>query len=381
MLKNIQIKNFKSLENINVELPQFALIVGHNGAGKTNLLTTIRLISLLASGNQLDGVLNTLNITPTEFFYDENNLKTEFNLDLNIKSKSVKYSLEIVRLPNELGLTIGKETLVVQGEEILKRDGNSYLSIKQDNATVPSQPIINKQLALSVFEGLKIVTEVKQWFARIVVDTFEPILLKSYGTPPKNESTLSNSLAEKLYFLKTNKNSIFNEVVMVFKKMIDGLETVDVEVTPNGTLMLKFKETHVSKEYRSFSASNGNLRTMGIILALYGEPKPSAIFIDEIENALHPTRIHKVINTLRFLTQGEFDSLQVVMTTHNPVVLDYVNSEEIVYAYKKGGKTDFVNPYKNKNVMYELDQAKQEDLSLSNLFASGVLEGIFTSDL
>jgi predicted ATPase len=171
---------------------------------------------------------------------------------------------------------------------------------------------------------------------------------------------------------------VFSKVVTVFRKMIDNLETVDVEITPSGSLMLKFRETNVNRDYRSFSASNGNLRTMGIILALYGEPKPSAIFIDEIENALHHSRIHSVINTLKFLTQ---DRLQVVMTTHNPIVLDYITPEEIVYCYKKGGKTDFENPYKNKNVMYEIQQAKEENLSLSNIFASGVLEGIFTSDL
>jgi predicted ATPase len=381
MIKNILIKNFKSLENVDLELPKFALIVGYNGAGKTNLLTAIKFISLLTSGKQIEAVLDTLNILPTEFFYNTNITTAVFSLDLNIKSKSIKYIFEIVKLPNDPGLSVGKEILLVQNEAILTRIGNQSIIIRQENINLHSAPIVNNQLAISVFEGLKIVTEVKEWLSRIVIDTFEPLLLKNYGVPSKSEKSLSNNLAERMYYLKTNKPNVFSEVVMVFKRMIDGLESVDVEVTPAGNLVLKFRELNVNNVYRSFSASNGNLRTMGIILALYGDTKLSAIFIDEIENALHPSRIHSVINTLRFLAQGEPNHLQVVMTTHNPVVLDYVSPEEIVYCYKKGGKTVFINPYKNINVMYELKQAKENNLSLSNLFASGSLESIFISDL
>lgn len=381
MIKSISIKNFKSFESISFEIPNFALIIGYNGAGKTNLLTAIRFISLLTSGKQIDAVLETLNILPTEFFHNNENLPAEFNLDLNIKSKSIKYSFEITKLPNSVGLSVGKEVLLVQNEEILRRESNLSITIKKNNDNVPNQPIVNNQLAISVIEGVQIVTEIKDWLSKIIVDTFEPILLKTYGSPAKSQGSLSNNLAERLYYLKNNKMDVYNEVINVFKKMIYGLESVDVEVNPNGTLILKFKEQDVSKEYRSYSASNGNLRTMGIVLALYGEPKPSAVFIDEIENALHPSRIHSVIQTLKYLTQQEQNHLQVIMTSHNPILLDYVDSKEIVYCYKKVGKTFFVNPYKNSTVMFELQQAKDQNLSLSNLFATGSLENIFTTDL
>ncbi len=381
MIKNIQINNFRSFEKIDFDLPTFSLIIGYNGAGKTNLLTAIKFISLLAKGNQIEAVLDMLNLLPTEFFHDNNQLTAEFILELNIKSKSVKYSFDIIRLPNSVSLTVGTETLIVQSEEILKRDGNSSITLKNNGTLIPTQPVVNNQLAISIIEGVKIVTEIKDWLSKIIVDTFEPNLLKTYGVSSKSINSLSSNLTDRLYFLKTSKEDIFKEVVGIYKKMIHGLESVDVIVNPNSTLTLTLKENKIDNPYSSYAASNGNLRTMAIVLALYGEQKPSAIFIDEVENALHPSRIDSVIKTLKYLTQEEQNTLQVVMTSHNPVVLDYVQPEEIVYAYKKDGKTTFENPYKNPNVLQEIQFAKNENLGLSSLFASGTLESIFTSDL
>lgn len=380
MIQKVVIKNFKSLKQINCEVPQFSVIVGYNGAGKTNLLTAIKLISLLANGKQIGDSFKALNIWPSEFFFDPNNPRAEFNLELMIKSKSVKYSFDLIRTNPENGFIVDKELLLVQNEEILKREGNSPIKIKQDNSQVEVSPIVGNQLALSVLEGSKLINEVKDWLSKIIVETFEPNILKNYGIPPKDSMSLSGALAEKLYYLKNNEPVIFEEVVSTFKKIIPGLEKVDVELLPNEGLLVKFKETSIDREYRSFSASNGNLRAMGIISAMFGKPKLSAIFVDEIENSLHPSRIKSVINFLKYLAEDETDKLQVVMTTHNPVLLDYVTTEQIIYCYKKNGITHFENPYKNATVKYHLQQSKKEDISLRELFASGLLEEIFTND-
>src|SRR5438876_2443336 len=118
MITNVSIKNFKSLKEVNFDLPQFTVIVGYNGAGKTNLLTAIKLISSLTSGKQINAAFDVLNIWPDEFFYDSNSPVAEFTLNLVIKSKSIKYTFEIKKVSPESEFSIGKEVMWVQDEVV-----------------------------------------------------------------------------------------------------------------------------------------------------------------------------------------------------------------------------------------------------------------------
>ncbi len=45
MLKRVRIRNYKSIAHCDVELGPFTLIVGRNGAGKSNFLDALRLVS------------------------------------------------------------------------------------------------------------------------------------------------------------------------------------------------------------------------------------------------------------------------------------------------------------------------------------------------
>ncbi|HAT9838153.1 AAA family ATPase [Legionella pneumophila] len=41
-ISNIKIKNFKSIEDLDISLPQISALVGSNNAGKSNILEAIR---------------------------------------------------------------------------------------------------------------------------------------------------------------------------------------------------------------------------------------------------------------------------------------------------------------------------------------------------
>ena len=53
MIESINIKNFKSIQSLNVDIGRFNVIIGENGSGKTNILEAIAMASA-ASQNKLD---------------------------------------------------------------------------------------------------------------------------------------------------------------------------------------------------------------------------------------------------------------------------------------------------------------------------------------
>ena len=67
------------------------------------------------------------------------------------------------------------------------------------------------------------------------------------------------------------------------------------------------------------SLSDGTLRFLGELTALLTAPPGSLILIEEIENGLHPARVHLLVELLTGLTAER--NVQVLATTHSPAVL------------------------------------------------------------
>ena len=71
-------------------------------------------------------------------------------------------------------------------------------------------------------------------------------------------------------------------------------------------------------KFEAFNMSDGTLRVLGMLAAIFQRPAPSLIVIEEPEATVHPGAIGSILDVLRHA--GRF--MQVVATTHSPDVLD-----------------------------------------------------------
>ena len=70
--------------------------------------------------------------------------------------------------------------------------------------------------------------------------------------------------------------------------------------------------------FEAFDMSDGTLRALALLLAIFQEPTPSLIAIEEPESSMHPEAIGSVLSLLK----AAADRAQVVVTTHSPEVLN-----------------------------------------------------------
>lgn len=75
--------------------------------------------------------------------------------------------------------------------------------------------------------------------------------------------------------------------------------------------------------------SDGTLRFIGILTALLTRPKGSLIVIEEIDNGLHPSRAEILLDMLNEI--GSERQIDILMTTHNPALLDELGPEMIPF--------------------------------------------------
>lgn len=69
--------------------------------------------------------------------------------------------------------------------------------------------------------------------------------------------------------------------------------------------------------FNASSMSDGTLRALGILTAVFQEPLPSLLVIEEPEATVHPGALGLILDLLQFAS----DRTQVVVTTHSPELL------------------------------------------------------------
>ena len=75
--------------------------------------------------------------------------------------------------------------------------------------------------------------------------------------------------------------------------------------------------------------SDGTLRFLAILTALLTRPHGSLLVIEEVDNGLHPSRAYLLLDMLSKI--GDERSVDIVVTTHNPALLDAMGPKAIPF--------------------------------------------------
>ena len=106
----------------------------------------------------------------------------------------------------------------------------------------------------------------------------------------------------------------------LLKSVVPG--TVGVRSKMHGNkLTLEFTQIGAGAapvKFEAFSMSDGTLRVLGLIVAVFQRPAPSLLVIEEPEASIHPGALGSILDVLKLASR----SMQVVVTTHSPDVLD-----------------------------------------------------------
>lgn len=84
------------------------------------------------------------------------------------------------------------------------------------------------------------------------------------------------------------------------------------------------------RQISAYSASDGTLRFLAMIAALLG-PEPSRFyFFEELDNGIHPARLHLLLGLIE--RESQRGSVQMVATTHSPELLALLSQASLDHA-------------------------------------------------
>lgn len=382
MITRLTIQHYRSIENIDLTLGPVGLLVGRNGAGKSNIIDAIKFVrdamrhGLDKAISDRNGISSIRQWSPTRPYDISIGLEVETNLGkggfaFTLSSAGDEFSIK--RESGHWNVTNAPPITTFSPDEMRSPTEWSY-SRAQDGAITTRNNYGDEGYRAQDSQEFTVSTLKMLFFGHLrdSVTDFEAysIFSNTLREPQKlaNDPHLTShgvNLASVLKRMRAKKRSeAVGEIVSAMQAVIPDLDTVTVQ-SVGGFVVPQFRvkdaatgKTHV---FNVSQVSDGSLRILGLLTALYQDPAPATIALEEPEQTIHPGALKVLSDSIKEASSRT----QVLVTTHSPDLLDSFDPSQIV-AVEHDGSSTKASPL----------AAAQVEAVRNNLFSLGQLMSI-----
>lgn len=360
-LERIQVKGFKSIRELDLELRALNILIGANGAGKSNFISVFELLSQVLAGRLGQ---YSLQIEANNLLH--HGIKVTSNIELMVKFGTNFYDATFV--PTRDGrLIFEKESIGYTDPNRLPLQSFTLLMVRDNRET---HLHIN---AIDSVAGSEIANEVLSALEGIGIyhfhDTSRTAAVKLTGDLNDNEFLRSDAsnLAAFLYWMRIKHNERYQRIVNTIRLIAPFFD--DFNLHPSrlheDKIRLEWRERASEKYFDAHSLSDGTLRFICLCTLLLQPNLPSTILIDEPELGLHPTAITILAELLRSASQ----QTQVIVSTQSVPLVNQFEPEDLIVVDRDDGQSVF------KRLSAEQLENWLENYSLGELWEKNVLGG------
>lgn len=369
-LTRIQIEGFRSLKSIDLSVGRVTVLIGPNGSGKSNLLSALRMISLMPTQSLRRFVGDSGGASALLHYGAKKTTEVRVRLEFDQPPDRVAYS---ARLGHAQG-----DAFTYRDETVEHRPGGApeftAASLGTGHAESRLDDAVDK-------DGLGPAKAVRDWLSQLKYfhfhDTSDTAALRQ-NSRQADDQYLRWDGSNLAAFLRRLASSEAREDQVAWRMIESSLRRIARYVKRLDPALVNPSKPDTSavrlfwvdeRDYR-FGVqdfSDGTLRALAVFTALLQPASrlPAFIFIDEPELGLHPAAIGLLAGLVRSVSHR----CQVVLATQSPALLDEFSPDEVVVAERTDGAT----------VFRRLDAAGLagwlEDYSLSELYDKNVLGG------
>ena len=326
MLRTLLLKRFRSFPASQVCFDNPTFLVGKNGSGKSNLADTFALLAeamaspLAAVFDRRGGIVAVGNRSSARGRPSYLGLRVDFEC-LNENTRQATYAFELRPLKGH-GFEVVRERCDVGSRDgswnWFDRIGTTFSS----NARSLSPSLDASALALPLIGGDARFQPVLGFLSEMCVYRFDPFVLREMQDPDSGRRLRpdASNIASVLREIQNRSREDWGRLLGLLEKIVPA--TNDVKATPRGNkLSLQFSQDWGKTEpvrFEAYSMSDGTLRALALLAAVFQVSAPSLLVIEEPEATIHPGALGVVLDVLR----QAGGVTQVLVTTHSPDILD-----------------------------------------------------------
>ena len=382
-LSKLVLKGYKSIKKMDIELNNLNILIGANGAGKSNFISFFQLIHAIVH-EQLS-VFVPKNGFANSFLHYGRQHTDAISAQLEFGANGYQFTLEPTTL-NKFIFT--REILTHQTKSLSPGQEESNLQKKlefRDNSspfTLEPQIIYTHNLSLRVGDeesnlqknskneiAKHIIPILKSWQVYHFHDTSRTAKVKQIGSIHDHAYLRedASNLAAFLYKLKLKHGRQYKAICMTIQRIAPFFGDFILEPTleDSASIELKWHEHGGDFPFTVHHLSDGTLRMICLATVLLQPDPPASIIIDEPELGLHPF----AINILGGLIRSISKSKQIILSTQSVSLLDQFQANDVIITEKINDVSIFKR-LKEKDLERWL-----EDYSLSKLWEKNYLKG------
>lgn len=337
MVKQIHIENYKSVQSLDIELGRLNVFIGANGCGKTNILEAIALGSA-AAADKLDheflgsrGIRVTEPIAMKAGFSTYNSKPIEIRLS-DIQNRNLQFILDYEKRTHDWKI-IDQAPFSNKNQEIISEITKKINEFNQKDKAAKDVIVEDYDIAKIVNSIMKLNSAKKKiGMNNFLIFAPENYFLRRFEEEAqiKPLGIRGEGLFSHLVEL-TKKPDVFNNI-KEHLQLIDWFD--DFAQTPSdldsalGKRKILINDRFIAEGLRYFdqrSANEGFLYLLFYVTLFISPYTPKFFAIDNIDNSLNPKLCSELTKMLAQLAKKEEHNKQVILTTHNPAVLDGLN--------------------------------------------------------
>ena len=341
-LTRVAIKNYKSIAACGVDLQPLTFLVGPNGAGKSNFLDALRFVAdglrtsldhALRERGGIGEVRRRSGGHPTHF-----GMRLEFTLP---DGSAGSYAFRIGAKPNG-AFEVQNEECILHSPEALASEVRFAVTAGEVSSTVPGPAAASDRLYLVNASGLREFRPAYDALSRMGFYNLNPERIKDLQLPDAGDLLArdGSNIAAVLDRIGKRRPEVKTRIEEYLSKVVPGIRGVDAAtIGPRETLQFRQEAAGAESPWRFFAAnmSDGALRALGALVALFQSGDAPLVGIEEPEAGLHPAAVTVLLEALIEASAAR----QVLVTSHGVGFLDSpsVETGSILAVVAEAGST------------------------------------------
>ncbi|MDX2854533.1 AAA family ATPase [Streptomyces sp. PA03-3a] len=311
MLKKLRLSHFKGFAEFEINFGRQAILVGPNNAGKSTIISALRLAAEQVSYARRRNCQDRFNLDGNRWAVGHP-LSNRVGNPSGFVDENIRHEFRESETRLELTFTSGATLKSIWPVD----EPPFFCLIKGDGSFISTT--VNARSATPSIGVVPTLTPVQHR---------EPILTEKYVRENQTTRLSSSHFRNQLYYLKRADPDSYFELVSFILENTPEIQELDVESSSAGDsaeLDLYFTETATRSEKELFWAGDGLQIWLQVLAHLYRHRAAKTLVLDEPDVFLHPDLQRRLVNVLEERNQ------QWILATHAPEILAEARRDSVI---------------------------------------------------
>jgi predicted ATPase len=357
---------------MNLELRNLNVLIGANGAGKSNLISFFKLFNHLMSKSLQQHIASTGFADAMLYYGSKRTPQIAATLNFSTPAGKNVYHLRLVNAAQDTlifadeAISFTRETSECQAALVSMGAGH------RESLLLDDEPALG--MGISHFNQMTarvIKTIMQRWRVYHFHDTSSEAKIKKHSYINDNHYLRHDggNLAAFLYQMQQKNEKHYRRIVNTIKSVIPFFG--DFVLAPSALnpeyIILNWREQGVDPDivFGPNQLSDGTIRLMALITLLLQPQLPELIIIDEPELGLHPYAISVLVALLKTVAH----QTQIMVSTQSVTLVDQLDPEHIIIVDREYDQSVF------KRLNEQEIESWLDEYSLGELWEKNVLGG------